>query len=1152
MQSYLMEDNQTIKVLRVFTYAMLRIKKNNCYEVVKMSDSRNCANATTPLQSASSSSSNYQGTSQGISVEDIKSNTVHLIKAHVAGDAVDTDSGTYNDEIEYDTSYAESIKRTLDKEPTQDTDGDEEAPLMFQNLPKLYSTLANRILNNAFFGHLAIGARNRNSKPFLANTLLNTTFGLKLSFTKIWPAVFYALLINDLIAYANEDERYGNTIGKILAGTSTNQNTLTSHFGSDKVDTFAFNLPYLAIAAPVLFSLIGGMTSNIIDCCLSSNEQTILTNFEDAESVEDAIQELKNLLLRGSLLGKLVAMNSIRKMADYLSEDNIARIEVSDETKAEMKLRRDRFVNMLPDRKVIGEYHRWSLGKHKSVFSNIFWIPTAIYLAAVVFADARLLELLIKSTLGHVKYHQEKNSCENENHNDYLYLPQIQNYSCVPCGTWEGISYRDMQTSQGCINGLFASAQNPQYLADKINELEVTRDDIKHIDFTKQAWISWNDTDFSNVLTALKKVSPTTIESIRFSGDEKNNKQIPSTVKINHIVEFNQDVSSKSIEFSNINLGANNTVAIADGLRNNTVIESFVLRNANASDTGITAVANAIQTLPNLKLIDIANNGALNTSIPVLAQRVEQHPVLQDFIVAGNQISTENMNVLMTGVANSPVKNIDVSGIPFTPEIVSHIANEFQNSSLSTLTANNCAMTGDMYYTLAPMAKNVVKYVTQHNPLNDDDFNAAANILQDGNLLHIDVTSCSLSDYSATGASRLISNSKLNTIILSGNEYTDAGSKKIIESIPESSLQRIALNDMELPETPAYIVEIYSNNTSIPVKHWELRNIGMDTERGARLFEELRGLVSIDVGANQHLNDSLPMDVMIRNNKNILEKVIIDRTSIGSNVMTELTTELPGSAVKEIIVSHNSDIQGYNFNSFAQALIYQPNGYNINDLGDKSISRDKTRALVDSNPRTNLSRFEGDGINMTTTDRLSLCRVSYPAHLDVRFDGNNPCMSSAATRNQIPGIFRLLSDVRQSVSGYLFSNQKMLRDTPRVSHTYTSSNGTVVENNSHRHASPQNTTSPILSSTALNVMAVGGVAVGLLVLTYWLYHSNSDKNTNCRPSRNLKQKRYFHKQNQLNGIGLFQASSKQQHHKRQEKFNCATKSNAYSQKTRTR
>lgn len=1068
-----------------------------------------------------------------------------------------------NGDIQQSASQAGEDIYEAGDEKNSNSDTHEYSPLLSndENPPsrleeKKYSELVRRLVNNAM--HNKEKLINVRSDEIAGNPVhlrnaknkANFVSGMQWSVFGVWPVTFAGLMIADLARYAVTPlaDQYGNTLGKIFAGTSPNQASISSHFGTDEIDHIGSISVYTMVGAPIVVGAIAVLWNQVYEK-YKQDELLVCEEFRN-EKIYDVEAALDRLVSRSTYDKNLFAIRSCANIVDLFHESNLTSLAVDEAVKDNMRKRRQTAIDCLKE-SYIGLYYLWSLGESEARPTNLYWIPFLLKATWILYADARYLEMLIKKIIELAHYYTEKNKCEMAQ-DDYVYMPIVQNYECTPCGSWPFVNYLDAKTPQGCLDSLLNKPRNPKEITAKLKDFSVKRPGIKKIDFNKQSWISWSDKDFNDVLISLADILSGPVKEINFAVSDKN-EVAPSQNKISSINGFLNSVKSEDYCFDNIKIGGNNTALLFDGLQNSTIIRSVSISNTMLGDAGVIAIAEKMPTWPNLTNLDISSNGQLSESIPNLSNATRLHPGLNKFVIANNEINHGDFQKLLEELLDSNVEWLDLSKIPLDAKLVDYLRTKIP-TKLTTFIAEGCELNDVLLSKLSPFLKQIASVRLGQNYFQKS---SSLKSLVGGQLQDVSLIDCGLDDKSADGIATLIQNG-LRRLIISNNEYQHAGMQVIIDAIPGSNLTTFVASEMNIPSTLQLVADLYQNGMDVPVQHWSLRGLNALTQSAKNLFNAMRKVLSVDIGNNivdESLTDAVSQ--LMHNNPG-LETIIIDHLNQNETVVKTIRNLMPGSSVKKLVFNGNENIDGQGIAEFADATIVQPNGYNIKNLDNEYISRDKGRALSASLPASNVTTVELMHVGVTEGGALALCRSQIASLIKYIVNDNHgypidPCdfQTSSGSYAQPLSIYHYVAEAYRGIKGVFSPSDKYSiptwypsvenHSTPCVD-TRTIKQDKILMDRlvspSQQSRSQNNAASIDLPSSAIGVLAVSGL-VGVMALFYLLcrtqHKSNSSHQMAAKSSRNLlsrQEKRSMKQHEKLQGFGMFQSSSARQHAKR--------------------
>lgn len=789
---------------------------------------------------------------------------------------------------------------------------------------------------------------------------------------KLWPLVLFILQVHDFSVYHAEPEnRFGNTPGKILAGTSETESSYSSHLGSDLPGTTSNYLPLILILST---AVMGGIIQRAINWKQDKITKP-LSNLYWTEAQEDYtrnndVDGLITITQEGAIVQKIAALRQLAIIADNfeprsLKLAGIKNMDVEDE--------RQRALTALKQSKhIYANYLVWSLGESKNIISHLVYLPIALY---IIYAKARLCQIIIEKIMGLASYNLSKKKCESEQ-KQWTYLPNFGDYVCAVCPDWAFVYYENIFTDQDCLDGLMSVTQPSAKILKYIDAILV-RANISKVDLSKQHPETWAEKDWAGFLSKISsKITALKIFNLSLP---TGHLITPKQSYIESLRKFLDSVKINALDLSNLGLG--------DDYFSSMIPEIF-----NASVEALNLSGNF---LTDYSIIYLSESAGLNNSFVELD-------------VSNNQISDEGLLAL--------AENFNASSLT----VFKANANYFGAKGVTALSK------------YLPQSQ-IVKCDLAENDLSQADMEQFGNAVANTRSLEvIDLSETNLDDISVSQLSRYFNQSALTTVILSGNPFSDEGFLTVIKNSQNSTVSVLAVNRVSMTDTGltlaakillttnihelklsgcqsfgfnglSSLFEAISNDNSKKNKNWsiDISDNNLGDSLGDIFFQKLNKttkIQKINLSKN-NLTDKAGIKIIsVLNNTNIavidlsanqlsdvvfiefakyLDQLVVRAVNwnnnkiLGNSSMTEFFKNLPFSKLKELFLANNQLSSEFAM-MLAQKLIKpQPP---LKNLG-KTLSRDEARALRKSKPNTELSVVDLSNNQITTTAAKSLCQV---------------------------------------------------------------------------------------------------------------------------------------------------------------------------------
>ena len=231
------------------------------------------------------------------------------------------------------------------------------------------------------------------------------------------------------------------------------------------------------------------------------------------------------------------------------------------------------------------QYLRLCHGTVRSKNALFALAPFLLFTLSVLTAKVRIAQMLWRKAHELAAYLAAKKACEADA--KVYSLTQSGNLECTVCGDWPFVYYGDIQSSQGCLEGLFASLQNASVIVAQLNSLMpylTKQADFHVLDFSKQAIASdWPEALWNQCLTLLEAIPNLQLSAVNLSTAMANPVDFPKPM-LQRLAFFLEKVSVASLDLTGQRFAVHNLKALLPGLANNSALTDLRFSNTWLND----------------------------------------------------------------------------------------------------------------------------------------------------------------------------------------------------------------------------------------------------------------------------------------------------------------------------------------------------------------------------------------------------------------------------------------------------------------------------------------------------------------------------------------------------------------------------------------
>ena len=859
----------------------------------------------------------------------------------------------------------------------------------------------------------------RLNNPEIPLLLNKAVTGARLITDKAWPLTLLGLLSYDLHRYRTQPaQRYGNTLGGLMFGgllpdSNLNLTTLSRHLGGGIIHegkwywlgiSLAMMTPLLTALA---YSLAHSHRLNVpqiiklqatIDyltklepSCYSNNltglwpfsgtayhllaaEHALLwRNGLDIETQNNLLEGIQVLAQRHSGLIQLAAIRSLAQLTQAMDKNlpqaNGTLLSPLDMLQTMVKNKDARLLA-----RYYAHYQLWTLGKSNKPWLHVLLLPpTLAWSAYVLYAKLRLGETLLQKMVTAIQTLRDARACRSSEQ-AWSYQPERADYVCGVCPDWQWVPQSQMNSSQGCIDGLLATEQNSRDLLSHMNRV-LKPPFFTTLDLSRQPWTNWPVQDWQTLLTQIANSSLPELQLIRLSRPVR---QPPQHDKLRFFNQFLWQTPVRHLELSGLGLGPRQLSVLLQGLP--PTIKRLNLADNLLGDEGAAVLS---QYLPKLGLesIDLSRNNLGDDGIADLAKVITRIG-LKKLDLSANQFGAMGLSYLTECMPNTTLNKLDLSYNDLSLADLLEWGNAVVNSNLTHLSLRQTRLDPEQLEVLTARlaSSSLQKLDLAYNSLSDEGLKLLLMGSYGSNLTEVDL---SYSDIRDTGAAQLeayLANTPWKALNLSGNQLGRDGLLSLARGMEASKVEHLALANMKLKDAAVLALAEVLHATNHALNSLNLADNQLSSEAAVVLLANLPANLTRLELQNNRLDDVFASRLAASLSQlTSLTYLDLSHNKIGPQG-AELLSKRLGDAISltQLRLAQNP-LGATGGRSLASGLISQ--GPFSTELGDHSLSQDARRAIARARPQTALTELDLSGCELDDSAALALCPVQPYTHI---------------------------------------------------------------------------------------------------------------------------------------------------------------------------
>lgn len=657
------------------------------------------------------------------------------------------------------------------------------------------------------------------------------------------------------------------------------------------------------------------------------------------------------------------------------------------------------------------QYKLWSLGYLTTAKWQLgFWL----FKAAILYAKLRFFYILVEVFRHTTQEDFKKQSCE-ANGMVWSHINSINDYICSLCGDLN-VFYRDIFTASNCISNFLQRPQKETDLVKLFNRVRAG-ENITSLDLSRQSLAN-----YSRILTSILPVVKVKFPKLK-------------TLYLNATLSKVDYIGSKIISQFLINSQVQELYLSKQNLSNSTldiirILPNVGLLKLDLSENNINgqSIKEFATILPqsNLEELNLRANPISTEGIQVFGPSISKTK-LQTLDLSHNIISTAGSAALGSGLFRSNLQVLDLSFTNIGVRGIENLARGLFRSRIEVLRLNACSLDDEGVELLVSNLPHTIKELyLEKNDIGYIGLSEIASQMSNSGLRTLALGYNTISVRGARSLSFLLTWSRLQVLDLRHCQITDEVIGVLSNALSISSLRELYLSDNPITASGAAALA-KSLPRTIQILDLARNNIG---DKGATaLASQLQILRILRLNSNKiTVNGTSVLAKYLSSSR--IQGLDLSSNLIGINGAKVLVGLLPKSNLISLNLCNNS-IHTPGLQNITFKLQHSP--LQALDLSYNQIEMVGIQSLISELPHSNLTTLKLFANKINTDAAKALCHVlpSSKVKLDSSTLGENlinpkvldyqTCVTSSASKLQLPLPFQLLSQIYSFVSGSIYN-----------------------------------------------------------------------------------------------------------------------------------
>ncbi len=560
---------------------------------------------------------------------------------------------------------------------------------------------------------------------------------------------------------------------------------------------------------------------------------------------------------------------------------------------------------------------------------------------------------------------------------EWLYMPEYSEMICSMCGDLP-VYINDIDNVQGCVSGLLAQPQTPEYILSSLNKLTrfANVSNLHKIDVSQQPdWSNWNTTTFGEILNIFSRL---TSYLDTFDGSQSvPNTNFVDNGNLQKLAEFSHSVILNKIILRNLGAGT----ALTQSFLNNSYIEQTTYYDFMGNNITDLVYADLCKNLPsNLTTFIVSNNNITDVGFAQCAQNIA-NSTIKHLDISYNSITQEFSKSLITIVKKGILQFLKFVGNDLTGvDLTAFWQATTQNSSLSHVDLTNTNLNDGQLSSMAPYANqtSINDFILRNNPYGDAGVGSFMPAARNSQIRKVDFSFSLVSGNGINNIAQNLPYTNITSVILDGIQIANTNLQQLVNGLIESIVDHLSLQFNYLDDVSASILKGWLNTLDKIIKVLDISN---------NQFTDVGGVVL----ANATINSTIA-EIRINNNQlssvtgiafanslpnNNLKALIANGCNFGPDTAVALSNVIDQCDLESLDIGNNPLLNG----TFPLALKLITATPDPNSLSEVTLSAVEANAFNAAKPASKITKIILNDSEMDASTVRATCRALFKANI---------------------------------------------------------------------------------------------------------------------------------------------------------------------------
>lgn len=616
-------------------------------------------------------------------------------------------------------------------------------------------------------------------------------------------------------------------------------------------------------------------------------------------------------------------------------------------------------------------YLLWTLGEEENPAFHLVFLPPALLLFAYAwYAKIRFVETWVQKLVNWIQVKVNEKNCQAEG-NIWQFNSDVADYQCDICPDWTFVFRSEINSTQGCLNGLMAQSRNATELMSFIRRL-LKPPFFDNLDMSQQDWIRWTEPAWDAWLMQLQNSSMSGLNVLNLSRPKPSSLR-PQQGKIRRLVDFMQVKSIRKLDLRNQGLGSDEVKILFHNLPDS--CEYIDLTNNAFGPEAAIEIGRALPHLKQLKVLKLGTNELGDDGLIALSPGF-MNGTLVEVDLSHNHFGKRGIQALAQILPNTTLSSINISGNDFSSADMRQWGQALVLSKIETLFMADTRLSSSHIAVWTPyIAKSHFTTIdVSHNSFGDQGSITLLMSMRNSTVAHLSLGYNRVTDRSTLTFKLYLNATNLNSLDLSGNQFTTKGLTNIGKGLDGSVIQKLIIADMALGDDAIIAFSNQLQNVTHNLRRIDVSNNELTSAGGLALVSTMGSNTIGFILKQNQLGDEVAHELAsILQNNSTLEEL-----DLSDNLITE-----QGGIVLAGALRHAKNLKKLQLNGnrlgnqvglkIAQELITI--GPYSAILGEKILTYDELRAIAMTEPQMQIEELGLDDTEISTEAARALCRT---------------------------------------------------------------------------------------------------------------------------------------------------------------------------------